>query len=122
MRPASVSIGVLAALFAATGAAAPTPAADGPIQIVSALYGPRNTSHPADFAARLQTVCGSEADHCEAFCSPSFLGVRDYSADLFRLEGRRVCRIIYRCGGGQATLSSETYRNDTILLSCHAQP
>jgi hypothetical protein len=114
MKPAYAWVAVLA-LVAALPASAQPPAA-GPIQIVSALYGWRDDTRPVDFTARLQSLCGGAADHCETFCSPAFIGERP-RARFVHPDGRPVCRVMYRCGE-TATLSSETERDDTILLSC----
>jgi hypothetical protein len=102
--------------FAATSAAA----ADmgGPIQVVTALYGPRNESHQLDFTKRLQDTCGGASTYCEAFCSEAFVGRLDYG--FIRLGLHPICRVVFRCGS-LTTQTTEANKNETIALNCRQQ-
>jgi hypothetical protein len=95
------------------------PAPSGPVQIVSAVYGPPSAVRPHDFTERLTQFCGAGVSACETFCSRASIGGR---TDGFRLpfSPRPICRVIYRCGG-DLTKATEADEGETIILSCRSR-
>ena len=106
-----------AALAVALGFSTGAAAQDRSVQIVSALYGRAQDSHPFDFTARLQETCGPSADYCEAFCSRAGVGAPGrYHRPFAR---HPICRVVYRCGGVE-TKATDADENDTLILSCRS--
>jgi hypothetical protein len=117
MRPFRSSI--LSAIVLLGAAASGLPAAAetlGPIQVVSAVFGPRNDSDPLDFSKRLQASCGDSSTYCDAFCSEASVGAARAGLRP-HLGWRPICRVVYRCGE-QTTRTTEAARNETFTLNC----
>lgn len=102
----------LAALLAMPSAAS---VAEGPILVVSALYGPAKTNTPVNFADRLAESCGRNVSYCQAFCNRAAAGILGRWRPLF--SGRPLCRVVYRCGV-QTTRAVEAADNESFTLSC----
>ena len=122
MRIATI-VSALISLTATLSVTAPQVAfaqEQGSIQIVSALYGNANASHPVNFTTRLQQTCGPSAVECQAYCSNAFVGHTDIRLE-FPFHPTAICRVTYRCGA-QETLIADAQRNDEILLSCRQRP
>ncbi len=90
------------------------------IQVMSALYGPANSTRPLNFMSRLQQTCGGLASYCEAYCSNAFVG-RGPRGLRLPFGPASVCRVTYRCGAA-ATLVTDAEKNDLIVLSCRQRP
>jgi hypothetical protein len=104
------------------GLAQPAAAVEGQrsIQIVTAFYGEPDAARPVNFAARLQQTCGDQAADCQVFCDNSLVGHADNGLRL-PFGQRPICRVTYRCGA-EATLATDSQKNDYILLSCRSKP
>jgi hypothetical protein len=116
---------ISASIFLTTTLGLATPQAaiaqeQGSIQILSAVYGKANASHPVNFTTRLQQTCGPSAVECQAYCSNAFVGHADRRLE-FPFHPVAICRVTYRCGA-QETLIADAERNDEILLSCRQRP
>lgn len=86
------------------------PATGQGIAIISGEFGTLGTKAKLDIAQRLQQICGSGGDRCEAFCSETSFG-------LYDLGRRPICRVTYRCPDG-ATRAVEAAREEPIVLVC----
>ena len=103
---------ILCATATQTAAAEP----QGPIQIVTALYGKPSGERGMNFTTRLQQTCGDTATTCQAFCSDAFVG-RPSGSRSFLLPVHPICRVIYRCGS-DTTQTAEADRNEILDLDC----
>ena len=119
----SLLLAPIAALAMVFSLCAPVLAAaeeQGVIQVVSAFYGPANSTRPLNFISRLQQICGGSASYCEAYCSNAFVG-RGPRGLRLPFGPASVCRVTYRCGAA-ATLVTDAEKNDLIVLSCRQRP
>jgi hypothetical protein len=107
------TLAVTGAVFGLFTVCAPTFAdsSDG-IYILSASFGKLSSPHKLDITERLQSLCGSQGESCDVWCSQTSFGGRN--------PGRHaLCRAIYRCPDG-ATHSAEAEREEPILMRCSA--
>ncbi|MEO7026805.1 MAG: hypothetical protein ABI056_04540 [Caulobacteraceae bacterium] len=108
-----------ASLAGAIAFAGPAAAAvEGPVVVVSALYGSGKTTQPVDFADRLAESCGRNISYCQAFCSRAAAGIVGRRPGLW--GGRPLCRVVYRCGD-QMTRAVEAMDNESFTLSCRSR-
>jgi hypothetical protein len=110
---AAIAAGLLSfAPSLAAGQSMPTarPAAGSGIQIVTGSFGTLGTRRSLDIVARLQSLCGSEAQSCRVFCSETSFG-------RYNLGRKPICRVTYRCGP-TLVRSVEAMREEPLLLKC----
>ncbi|MGC5796052.1 hypothetical protein [Sphingomonas sp. NFX23] len=86
------------------------PATGHGIAIISGEFGTLGTKAKLDVSQRLQQICGTDGDRCEAFCSETSFG-------LYDLGRKPICRVTYRCPDG-ATRAIEAAREEPIVLVC----
>ncbi len=80
------------------------------IRIITGSFGTLGNRRTLDIVARLQSLCGLEAQSCRVFCSETSFGRYD-------LGRRPICRVTYRCGPSLVR-SVEAMQEEPLLMKC----
>src|SRR5882757_4968254 len=78
-------------LLAGQSTVSPTYRTNDGIRIATGSFGTLGSRHTLDIVARLQSLCGPDAQSCRVFCSETSFG-------RYNLGRMPICRVTYRRG------------------------